>query len=115
VQMEITGVDASGAFTTVKTTYDPSQSNYSTETLICSYSTFGSWIPDEKKPIISVSGDPACDAPAGSAVTLYSSGNPDPGLSQNFHYQGKLKLVGWFGTYTEATDRFEKTVYFTTQ
>jgi hypothetical protein len=114
-QLEITGVDGYGGFSTVKTTFDPSQSNFSTETLVCAYSTFGTWLPDEEKPVLSTSATPACNFPAGTAVTFFASGNPDPGTSQNFHYQGKLKLVGWFGTYTDATDRFEKTIYFTTQ
>ncbi len=123
VQTEVTGTSENGRFETVDGTYDPSTNNYSTDFIECNYRHYGEFAPKNR-----ATGSPTTDDllhlasgggnPTGCAtgtVTFYAQGNPDPGTGGSYNFSGKLKVVGWFGTYENPTDRFEKTVYFSTQ
>lgn len=116
--LEVSGVGSSGTFTTTTMTFDPAQENF---TLLdgtqCNFLTFGFWDKNQSNGLKARNGIVGCDPPAAvdQPDTFYSSGNPNSGDSSSIHYQAKIKLIGWFGTYAEATERFEKTIHFSTQ
>jgi len=116
---EATGSDG-GTFKTVENTFDPSMGDYSTEFYECFYRSFGEFKPKKEAPndpdsLHFPSTDNNNTNCRSGTVTFYSSGNPKSEISKNYRYNGKLKIIGWFGTYDDPTDRFEKTVYFSTQ
>lgn len=114
--VEITGVNASGQFVTASSDYSASQSNFSYDGGECNYISFGEFAPGETGILGKTATSGIASPCILTGIIFYSSGNPDPGKDTlNFTYQGKIRLSGWFGKYTNPGDRFDKTIYFTTR
>lgn len=118
---KVTGSNQAGVFETNEVTIDPSSDDYSTDLLLCVYRHFGTFPPknlentdesDNSLYLPSTLNPAAC---IDGTKTFYIGGNPNPGVNGSYHYTGKMTLLGWFGTYDDPTDRFEKDVYFVTQ
>jgi hypothetical protein len=112
IKIETTGLDATGTFSTVKAQGVPSDYDYSLQNLSCSYGSFGTWAPGDNLPL-SLTGTGGCQS---GIAGFQIGGNPNPGgANPILHYTVKVEILGWFGTFNEATDRFDRTIYFTTQ
>ena len=100
----------SGASTT-SVAFDPSAQNVGT----CSYQTFGTFQPKDAKFLFatsSVAGCPTIDNPSFFASADSTGGR---GKTTVFSFSVSMKPQGWFGTQTVPTNRFSKTVNFSTQ
>jgi hypothetical protein len=120
VTSKVSGMDESGSFKDTETTFDPSSNNYSTLNYNCVYHSYGSFVVNNSK-IPSTLDDSLFlsneNNPAGCSygtITFYAPDNPSSNTGA-YTYHGKFKILGWFGTYDDPTDRFEKVINFTTQ
>lgn len=118
---KVSGIDSSGMIQTSENTFDPSSNNYSTLTYNCVYRSYGTFDKNNTAVGSSTLDDSLFlsneNNPSGctyGGVTFYAPDNPTS-LTGNYSYHGQLKVLGWFGTYDDPTDRFEKTINFTTQ
>lgn len=63
-----------------------------------------------------VAGTTGCGAVTISSITFYSDSNPGVADSvSSYNYNVTMKPLGWFGTYADPEDRFEKQEFFSTQ
>jgi hypothetical protein len=112
----------SGAPIVKQTTITPSDYNYSYKcadgsSMEITFSDFGE-IPAKttKNLYLTYRGplSPGCLAPDINPANIYVGGNPIADTN-SFDYSVQMTPQGWFGTYNEPKDRFEKTIYFKAQ
>lgn len=119
-----------GAEKTSEATFAPSVLNFSRtisvagEDVTCNYefNTFETLAPNATDFVeLSVSasevaGTTGCNPVTISSITFYSDGNPGAAESvSSYSYNVIMKPLGWFGTYADPEDRFEKQEFFSTQ
>lgn len=131
LSMIVDGFSTDGQFIEKKATIGPSDANFTMDcttdiTWSVEYDTFGTFDPGESKYLYLVPSlsSPSPNIGACSTATatinkvwLYLGGNPnkDTDHVSSYSYRVTLTPVGWFGTNEEPTDRFEKSIYFSTQ
>ena len=113
-------ITAPGAFDTTGWAEDPASQAQTLSTgtssaivssVSCTYTTYGTWGPNEVKPIGLPSPVDACNIPS---HPFYIGGLKDSS-NGSYRYKVQLKPIGWFGTETAPTDRFDGSVTFYTQ
>lgn len=111
LEYEVAGQTDNGT-TVIKGVFSPSEHDFTSDTLKCEYTSFGTWAPGETRIVGLPNGNAGC---ATDSTIFLSQGNPKGTFTQNYHYRVKVKPAGWFGTLDNATDRFDKTFNFSTQ
>ena len=94
--------------------YDPNAVlSSSASATTCTYTSFGTWAVGEKKAFSAKNGSAFCDI---DPVTFLMQGLEKPtDKNQSYRYRVVLKLLGWFGTFDNPTDRFERKFTFYTR
>jgi hypothetical protein len=112
LEAEITGTDDTGNLVSRKVAWSPSEFNYSTLSLQCSYASFGTWQPGDKKEL-QITGAGTC---VSGIPQFIADGNPDGPNDDSFRYKVKLKPLGYFiDAEGDPSDRFEKFKLFFTK
>jgi len=126
IELEITGTNSSGVPDVRKVAFAAGSFNYSLSlndeiNIECNFANFGTWAPGEEKRFELSGAQGICHDPDndGSPDPLYPlfyvDSNPSGPTGRNFNYRVKMKPIGYFGTPDEPTNRFEKTVFFSTR
>ncbi|MGE0529509.1 MAG: hypothetical protein AB7G93_07855 [Bdellovibrionales bacterium] len=108
-------VTSPGSFSTqpMEVNFTPSEFNETFDDFECTYSSFGTIQPNETKILGIESSITGCKS---GAVVMYASGLPKDRTGTNYYrYRVKMTPVGWFGTESEPTDRYTRSVNFYTQ
>lgn len=114
LKAEVTSMDESGFFVTKTNVWVPSESNFTLDSLVCNYSTFGVFAVNEKKKL-QIYDQFNQNCPEGN-IRFVSDGNSSGPDNRHFRYKVKLTPIGYFVDSTgEAEDRFEKFKVFYTQ
>jgi hypothetical protein len=117
LKMTTTWISPTGAVSTSETYILPSDANYSyasgDTSISCEYATFGTWTAGESRtitPLNSATGD--CSQTISIWYLHGLSGGKD---ATNFRYKVEVEPIGWFGTESDAQDRYKKSFQFYTQ
>ncbi|MGE4133466.1 MAG: hypothetical protein AB7F86_17625 [Bdellovibrionales bacterium] len=110
LEVDVTSVDQTGAITTKTVAFTPSKFDYSTDSLKCEYSSFGTWSSGENKAL-QITGSGSCN----SGIPIFGVGGLQKSSNKNYRFRAKARPIGWFGTFTAPTDRYENFKTFTTQ
>jgi hypothetical protein len=110
--LEVYAQDSSGQIVKADVAFTPAAFDFTlSEDKECKFSTFGTWTVGEKKGFLLENSDPTC-----TRIPVFYIGNNPSGISgKNYRYRVKVKPMGWFGTYDDPTDRFDKSFSFYTQ
>ncbi len=112
LELEVSAPDDTGVISSRPVAFSPGEFDFNlTETINCKYASFGTWQPGQTKAMTLESSSDAC-----KGIPMFIVGSNAKGADgKNFRYRVKVKPAGWFGTFDKATDRFEKSIVFTTQ
>ncbi len=112
---EVTAQDETGQFVTGTATWAATQVSKTVliagEDFSCTYTNFGEIAPLATEALVLDNGVAQC-----LTAPRFTVGSNESGVNgSNFRYRVKVKPLGWFGTDTNPSDRFEKSVTFFTQ
>ena len=111
LKVVVSGIGASGTFEDNEVTVTPSDFNFRIGSMECKFGTFGTWLAGQSNSFQLSNGSSSC-----SALPIFVIGsNPGGTTATNFNYRVKIQPLGWFGTETESTQRFVRTLTFSTQ
>lgn len=112
LELEIFSQGTNGISDSRTVAFTPGEFNFTIgEEKECKFSTFGTWAAGETKGLSLTTGDSSC---ARLPIFIVGGNNSGPNKT-NFRYRVKAKPLGWFGTESAATDRYDRSVTFFTQ
>lgn len=120
-KLKIQGLDENGAFASKESSLvASSEPIVISSTVTCTFNHFGVFNPGEIDQELRPGGASTTDCSTLNDVPrdlLVYFGDAPKGIKggNNFRYQVRMEVVGWFGTYTLPTSRFNKIVEFRTQ
>jgi hypothetical protein len=98
---------------TVEVALSPTEFNYSTDQGECNFTSFGQWAPGENRPLNLTNNNPTlCGT---FVVPQFYIGNLPRPANGRFNYRVEATAIGWFGTATAASGRFERKFFFSTE
>lgn len=113
ITVDVTITDANGQQATKTYAADAGIFDISTDSLVCTYSTFGTWAVNEEKYVSIGNGGTGCP---NREVGFRVDGLPKPFNTNSYRYSVKVKPLGYFIDDNDLpADRFEKFKYFYTQ
>lgn len=113
ITAEVYGQTSAGMTEKKEVAFTPSQFNFQlNETTQCKYTSFGTWDAGAAMTGLTLqNGVAAC-----KRTPRFLIGGNTKGVSgSNYRYRVKIRPVGWFGTESDAIDRFDKYVTVFTQ
>src|SRR5262249_47584877 len=126
LSVKVTAANTDGTTSSQTVTVSPSDYNY---TLVCSttvsvpitFQDFGEFAAGATGDLrltyrgVALPADCAGLSPDITNVKVYIGNNPNSANLASYAYSVQLEPEGWFGTYNNPSDRFDKMIYFTTQ
>jgi hypothetical protein len=112
IEAEVFAQGSSGQTETTTIAFTPGDFNFKIgEDKECKFFTFGTWDPQATRGFELENGATECTR----TPLFYIGNNPTGPGGNNFRYRVKLKPQGWFGGFTSATGRFDRSINFYTQ
>lgn len=105
--------DSSGQTTNASGSASASDFNFDTKDERCEFTSFGSYAAGDDIPLY-LDGSALTDC-QGFTPVFYTGGHNSGIGGKNFRYRVVVEPLGWFGTYADPTDRFDKEFTFYTR